>query len=503
MGCKSCCDEPSQVVIERVALALINRLILEGKLQGGLKNCAGTMLAPGTFVATCEELECAKLRCDNGGTTVDIYLNAARLDGSTLVLTMNNNVVHRVDLSSLAGGGTDTNTLLTNLERVLTNTAGEYYVTIKTTDSDGKVLETQRIGIGRVFNVTPDWDFSTGKLPELNLEIVNPETGAITTTTQPLPYEHTKEIKFDDQTRTLTIVQSRGDSKPGAGDANDNVELTVTIPSDNRGIKGVEFNTVTRLLTITRDDDTQLTTVIPAGAGGGGTDNDTVISNFAVDGDDLVITMSDATEHRVTFPAGKVTAVAETSVGAGGMTSVDNVPLLPVKHTVTNSDGTDVDVILYRPLHSRVEGISDVANTQIIGDTTQGLVGYTLKQTFNAIDPASGQSAGTLDFAIPVLTQRISSFYRDGNELKIDTKVSDGVSNHDILRFRRTLSVELPASGGAPAFELSQDAPTPTNDTHLPTQMVGARTMALGGPDAWTEVTIGADTYWMPLYKKP
>lgn len=60
--------------------------------------------------------------------------------------------------------------------------------------------------------------------------------------------------------------------------------------------------------------------------------------------------------------------------------------------------------------------------------------------------------------------------------------------------------VPTPAAGQTIA--VSSDVPTTSNETSIPTQMVGTRTMILGEPDAWGELTIGSDTFFLPLYNK-
>ena len=63
-----------------------------------------------------------------------------------------------------------------------------------------------------------------------------------------------------------------------------------------------------------------------------------------------------------------------------------------------------------------------------------------------------------------------------------------------------TLYVPTPAAGQTIA--VSSDVPDTTNTADIPTQMVGTRTMNMGEPDAWGEVTIGVETYFLPLYNK-
>lgn len=53
MGCRSCCQEPLQVTIERVVENVINKLIVDGSIQPGLKDCKGLRLPKDYAVAGC------------------------------------------------------------------------------------------------------------------------------------------------------------------------------------------------------------------------------------------------------------------------------------------------------------------------------------------------------------------------------------------------------------------------------------------------------------------
>lgn len=98
-GCKTCCDEPSQVVIERVVQSLLYKWIVEGRIAPGLKDCSDQILSANTHVATCEQLQRAidRLRDElrsgggnnGGGNMPDLndFLTDVRLDPAAKTLT--------------------------------------------------------------------------------------------------------------------------------------------------------------------------------------------------------------------------------------------------------------------------------------------------------------------------------------------------------------------------------------------------------------------------------
>ena len=89
MGCRSCCQEPLQVTVERIITQILNQAILDGHIQPGLKTCAGLALPKDTRI----------LSCDEGGT--DIHLKAAAVQGKVLRLTLTNDNIITADLSPL------------------------------------------------------------------------------------------------------------------------------------------------------------------------------------------------------------------------------------------------------------------------------------------------------------------------------------------------------------------------------------------------------------------
>ena len=98
MGCRSCCQEPLQVTIERVVENVINRLIVDGTISPGLKDCKGLRLPKDFAVAGCDQ--------NNGGggggqPQIDIHVVDGSIENKILFLKLSNNTVVKVDLSPL------------------------------------------------------------------------------------------------------------------------------------------------------------------------------------------------------------------------------------------------------------------------------------------------------------------------------------------------------------------------------------------------------------------
>lgn len=102
MGCRSCCQEPLQVTIERIVENVINKLIVDGSIQPGLKDCKGLRLPKDYAVAGCGQNNGGGNNGGGGGQPqTDIHVIDGSVENKILTLKLSNNTVVKVDLSPL------------------------------------------------------------------------------------------------------------------------------------------------------------------------------------------------------------------------------------------------------------------------------------------------------------------------------------------------------------------------------------------------------------------
>ena len=468
MGCKSCCSEPSQLVIERVVKAIVNQLIIDGKLQAGLTDCSGIALAAGQKVMVCGS--------NNGNTgnpggnnnsggnnTVDIHLSNAELNGNTLVLTLTNGKVFNVDLSSIAGQG-----------------------------GGGQPAED---------------NFVTGVAVSGSLLTIDMKGGAVhTVDLQPLVKEAL------DKTIADVVYQS------GTGlviSVRDGTKFTAAVPA----VRGVEFDSGTRLLTISLDDGSSVMATIPAGSGTSpGTDNDTVVSRFYRTGNELTIEMTDGRRHEV-----DLTPIVD-DVQQKQITSIGSErTLVPTRRN--DADGAAVSVYANELILTTSDGTQFTTKlpdfqTQIVGSATgigisvpgstadQGanVNGYNLDASATLLgkyhyDTSVNELAASLPlfFAVPTVAngklRLTTKMYTGGHGASMDTPSAQAKTT-DLF----TREIDLPGGGSLTA---SASVPAITSGSTYPLDVVGTREQLLGKPYKWAEMQLDGETVLVPVWKKP
>ena len=230
-------------------------------------------------------------------------------------------------------------------------------------------------------------------------------------------------------------------------------------------VTGLTSNGLELTLTLSYGNEFKTTLTAPQG-----TDNDTKLTGGAFDGSKLTLTNSDGSDVEVDFS----TLSDNDTKLTGGSHAND-------KLTLNNSDGTTVEIPL------TLTGAAD-GNTKIQSFTTDAGT-----KELVITDTDGGTFKTDIAALIPVPTDNDTTVTRIQY---INDKFELHQSNGDIL------SAAVPAAP-APAFSQSPDTPASTTGTPLPTTMIGGRTVVLGAPALWVEISVDGQGYLMPVWRKP